>query len=177
MAGLPSVALLSVTHELDSRPDNRTASQPPLLFYCSIVSHRPGQVLAGSSSLSSCSNSIWMYLKSYSFQQLLCGVLIVNSDRRCWHRQMKWTNGTEEFIDGAPLWPGRKPTDVHSTHSSFPHYDADVVARCGPGMEMKSIESVLQTQQRCSKCVKHRNQEDQWSRIVCASLTWQRETS
>lgn len=70
MAGLPSLALLSVTHELDSRPDNWTASQPPLLFYCNIVTHRLRQVFAGSSSLSSCPNSIFSEsLKSYFFQQ------------------------------------------------------------------------------------------------------------
>lgn len=37
-------------------------------------------------------------------------------------------------------WLGRKSTGVCSTHSSFPRYDTDLFVRCGPGIEIKSIE-------------------------------------
>lgn len=78
------------------------------------------------------------------------------------YRQIKLTSGTEEFIDSVLMWLCREPTDVYSTHSSFPHYDTDLFARCGPCMEIKSIEPMLQTQQHCNEYEKHRNQEGQF---------------
>lgn len=38
------------------------------------------------------------------------------------------------------MWLGRECTCVYSTHSAFPHFDTDLFARCGQGIEMKGIE-------------------------------------
>lgn len=99
-----------------------------------------------------------MLLKSVSCNSDCKYRLNVNADMA--YRQIKLTNATQEFIDGALMWLGRESTGVYSTHSSFPHYDTGLFARCGPGIEIKSIEWILQTQQCSNNYMKHISQED-----------------